>query len=240
MAKNLWRWSLAALLPFVIIVLAVEGAFFAANAVKILDGGWFPLVVGVGIFTIMTTWRTGRLLVAREQETGALTQEAFLESIAHSQSLARVPGNAVFMCGSSGRTPTALLHNLKHNKVLHERVVFLTIVTDDAPYVAREQQVEIETLQPNFHRITGHYGFMQEPDVPQLLRRAHNLHGFHCDAADATFFLGRETIVPSKARGMALWREHLFAFLSRIAQPPAHYFKLPENRVVELGMRVRI
>lgn len=239
-ARGHWGWGVARALPLAAIALAVELAFFGANISKIPAGGWFPLVMGALIFTVMTTWREGRRLILREQEASALSQEDFLASLSYGKGPVRVPGTAVFMSGSRGRTPVALLHNLKHNKVMHERVIFLTLVTDNVPYVAREDQVELETLGDGVFRITGHYGFMQEPDVPQLLRRARSLHQFCCDASEATFFLGRETIVPSKQRGMAPWREHLFAFLAKIAQPPSGYFKLPENRVVELGMRVRI
>jgi len=239
-ARGQWGWSVARTLPLVLLALAVELAFFGANVSKIPAGGWFPLVAGGMIFTVMTTWRKGRQLILREQDASALSQEDFLVSLSYGKGPVRVPGTAVFMCGSRGRTPVALLHNLKHNKVLHERVIFLTLVTDNVPYVNRDDQVELESLSEGIFRITGHYGFMQEPDVPQLLRRARALRDFSCDAAEATFFLGRETIVPSQQRGMALWREHLFAFLAKIAQPPSGYFKLPENRVVELGMRVRI
>jgi KUP system potassium uptake protein len=239
-ARSHWGWSLVRTLPLVALAFAIELAFFGANISKIPSGGWFPLVMGALIFTVMTTWRKGRQLILQEQEAGALSQEEFLASLALGKGPVRVPGTAVFMSGSRGRTPVALLHNLKHNKVLHERVLFLTLVTDNVPYVTREDQVEIETLGEGVYRITGHYGFMQEPDVPQLLRRARALHDFHCDPGEATFFLGRETIVPAQHRGMARWRENLFAFLSKIAQPPSGYFKLPENRVVELGMRVRI
>ncbi|MGI8603821.1 MAG: potassium transporter Kup [Verrucomicrobiales bacterium] len=239
-ARDQWGWKWSRILPLMTVIVVIEGAFFAANSLKIASGGWLPLAVGAALFTVMTTWRLGRHLVAQEQADSAMPQEMFCESIKLSPKVTQVPGTAIFMCGSRGKTPVALLHNLKHNKVLHERVVFLTIVTDDVPYVVREQQVEIEQLQPGIYRLTGHYGFMQEPNVPQLLRRARNLHGFDCDAAEATFFLGRETIVPSKVLGMALWREHLFSFLSRVAQSPAHYFKLPENRVIEVGVRVRI
>ncbi|MFN0125255.1 MAG: potassium transporter Kup [Verrucomicrobiales bacterium] len=239
-ARGHWGWGMARALPLAAVALAVELAFFGANISKIPAGGWFPLVMGSLIFTVMTTWREGRRLILQEQETSALSQEDFLASLSYGKGPVRVPGTAVFMSGSRGRTPVALLHNLKHNKVMHQRVIFLTLVTDNVPYVAREDQVELETLGDDVFRITGHYGFMQEPDVPQLLRRARSLHQFCCDASEATFFLGRETIVPSKQRGMAPWREHLFAFLAKIAQPPSGYFKLPENRVVELGMRVRI
>jgi len=239
-ARGHWGWSVARTVPLVALAFAVELAFFGANISKIPSGGWFPLVMGALIFTVMTTWRKGRQLILKEQDASALSQEDFLASLAYGRGPVRVPGTAVFMSGSRGRTPVALLHNLKHNKVLHERVVFLTLVTDNVPYVPREDQVELEKLGEGVFRITGHYGFMQEPDVPQLLRRARTLHDFHCDASDATFFLGRETIVPARQRGMAPWREHLFAFLAKVAQPPSGYFKLPENRVVELGMRVKI
>jgi len=239
-ARGQWGWSRWRALPLVALALAVELSFFGANMSKIPAGGWFPLVTGTLIFTVMTTWRKGRQLILKEQEAGALSQEEFLTSLSYGKGPVRVPGTAVFMSGSRGRTPIALLHNLKHNKVLHDRVIFLTLVTETIPYVAREDQVEIETLGEGVYRLTGHYGFMQEPDVPQLLRRARSLHDFCCDAGEATFFLGRETIVPSRQRGMAPWRENLFAFLAKIAQPPSGYFKLPENRVVELGMRVKI
>ena len=239
-ARSQWGWSRALTLSLVVPALVVELSFFGANVTKIPAGGWFPLVAGGLIFTVMTTWRKGRELIRREQEASALSQEDFLISLSYGRGPVRVAGTSVFMCGSLGRTPVALLHNLKHNKVLHERVVFLTLVTDDVPYVVRDEQVVLEKLGEGVFRITGHYGFMQEPDVPQLLRRARALRDFSCGADEATFFLGRETIVPSKQRGMALWREHLFAFLVKIAQPPSGYFKLPENRVVELGMRVRI
>jgi KUP system potassium uptake protein len=239
-ARDRWGWSLLRTLPICLIFLVAEIVFFAANIIKIADGGWFPLVVGVGLFTIQTTWRKGRELVRKDQETGAMEQELFLQSIKMSDSVVQVPGTAVYMCGSKGKTPASLLHNLKHNKVLHERVIFCTIVTDDTPYVLPSQQVELEEIEPRFYRLTGHYGFLQEPDVPQLFRRARNQYDFDCRPETTTFFLGKETIVPSKLPGMAPWREHLFAFLCRVAQAPSHFFKLPEGRVVELGVRVRI
>ncbi len=239
-ARSQWGWGWAKALALCVPLFLIELVFSGANAAKIPDGGWFPLVMGTALFTVMTTWRRGRQLILREQEAGALSQEDFLASLQYGKGPLRVPGTAIFMGGNRGRTPIAMLHNLKHNKVLHERVIFLTLVTDDVPFVSREAQAEVETLGEGIYRLTGHYGFMQEPDVPQLLRRAQAVHGFDCDPAAATFFLGRETIVPSKERGMRPWREHLFAFLVKIAQPPSSFFKLPENRVVELGMRVRI
>ncbi len=239
-ARYQWGWSFLESLPLVGVLLVVELAFFLANATKIFDGGWFPLVVGAALFTIMTTWRTGRRLVAERLELGTLPQEMLVESLQLSERTIRVPGTAVFMASNSGRAPNAIMHNLKHNKVLHERVIFLTIVTDDHPFVAPSKQVELLELAPGFLRMSGHYGFLQEPDVPQLLRRARNHFNFEYNPQEFTFFLGRETIVPSDEPGMAIWRENLFGFLSRIAEPPGSFFRLPEGRVVELGMRIKI
>lgn len=238
--RSQWGWGWFRSLALCVPLLITEVAFSAANLIKIPDGGWFPLATGAVLFAVMTTWRRGRQLILREQEAGALSQEDFLASLQYGHGPVRVPGTAIFMGGNRGRTPVAMLHNLKHNKVLHERVIFLTLVTNNVPFVAREDQAQLEVLGEGIFRLTGHYGYMQEPDVPQLLRRAETTHGLHCAPEEATFFLGRETIVPAKQRGMATWREHLFAFLVKVAQPPSSYFKLPENRVVELGMRVRI
>lgn len=235
-----WEWSMARALPLCLGFIIIEGAFLASNVLKIPVGGWFPLVAGAAIFALMVTWKRGRVLLGEELSKTTIPQELFIESLQYSKSLVRVSGTAVFLTGNGGRTPVAVLHNLKHNKVLHERVIFLTIVTEDVPFVSPGQQVQLEKLAEGFWRLTGHYGFMQEPDVPQLMRRARQ-HGLDAPAEKVTFFLGRETVVPDPQRpGMAPWREHIFAFLSRIAQPPANYFRLPENRVVELGMRVRI
>ncbi|MEI6712961.1 MAG: potassium transporter Kup [Verrucomicrobiota bacterium] len=239
-ARSQWGWSIFKAGSVMGICFCVELVFFGANATKILDGGWFPLVVGAGIFILMTTWRTGRRLVADRLELGTLPQEMLVESLQLSSRTIRVPGTAVFMASSSGRAPNAIMHNLKHNKVLHQRVIFLTIITEDHPYVAPSKQVELLELAPGFWRMSGHYGYLQEPDVPQLLRRAKNHLQFEYNPQDITYFLGRETIVASEEPGMALWREHIFAFLSRIAEPPGSFFRLPEGRVVELGVRIKI
>lgn len=239
-ARSQWGWGNVKALALCVPLLVIELTFASVNLTKIPDGGWFPLATGAVLFAVMTTWRRGRELILREQEASALSQEDFLASLQQGRGPLRVPGTAIFMGGNRGRTPIAMLHNLKHNKVLHERVIFLTIVTDNMPFVPREKQAQLEVLGEGVFRLTGHYGYMQEPDVPQLLRRAETTHGLRCSPEEATFFLGRETIVPAQQRGMAKWREHLFAFLVKLAQPPSSYFKLPENRVVELGMRVRI
>jgi len=239
-ARYQWGWDLNRSIPIVALCLAVEGAFFAANALKIFEGGWLPLVVGLFLFVVMTTWRTGRQLVRQNLDRATLEQEELVESLSTSERLIRVQGTAIFLSANSHRAPNALMHNIKHNKVIHERVVFLSIVTDDHPFVSRDKQVQLEEIAPGFWRMIGHYGFLQEPNVPQLLRRAAHYVHFDVNPEQVTFFLGRETVVPSKQRGMALWRESLFAFLSKVAEPPGTYFHLPEGRVVELGMRVAI
>ena len=239
-ARYQWGWDVNQTLPIVVIAFTIEGLFFGANALKIWDGGWLPLAVGAVLFTLMTTWSTGRSLVRRSLDRGTFDQDELIESLKNSDRLIRVQGTAIFMSANSHRAPNALMHNMKHNKVLHERVIFMTIVTDDHPFVSPSKQVELVELAPGFWRLTGHYGFLQEPNVPQLMRRAKHYYDFECNPDQVTFFLGRETIVPSKERGMALWRETLFAFLSRVAEPPGTYFRLPVGRVVELGMRVAI
>jgi len=239
-ARYSWGWDLNRVAPIVVIALAIETTFFGANALKILDGGWLPLVVGAFLLIIMTTWRKGRQLVRENLDKATFSQDELIESLKSSERLIRVPGTAVFMSANSQRAPNALMHNMKHNKVIHERIIFMTIVTDDHPFVSPSKQVELSEIAPGFWRLTGHYGFLQEPDVPQLLRRAKHYFDFECNPEQVTFFLGRETIVPSKERGMALWRESIFAFLARVAEPPGTFFRLPEGRVVELGMRVAI
>lgn len=236
--RSLWKWSFAKAMGFCFFFLVLQGAFFAANLIKFVDGGWFPLAVGLLLFILMTTWKTGRQLVGAHLESGSLSQELFIESVLRKPPI-RVPGTAIFMTSSRGRTPIALLHNLKHNRVLHERVIFMTLVVEDTPFVPPSKRVELEALADGFWRLTGHYGFMQKPDVPRLLRRCYQ-EGLDVAVHEATFFLGRETIIPGEKPGMAIWREHLFGFLSKIAQQPAIYFRIPPGRVIELGMQVEI
>jgi KUP system potassium uptake protein len=235
---ELWKWGTVRAILFCAAFLALQGAFFAANLLKLKDGGWFPLAVGTAIFALMTTWKTGRSLVGRKLEAAGLPQDMFIQSISNNPPT-KVKGTAVFMTSNRGKTPVALLHNLKHNRILHENVIFMTLVVEDRPWVLPSKRLEVEALASGFWRVTGHYGFMQDPNVPRLMRRL-KLHGLDVSAETATFFLGRETVVPAANPGMARWREHLFAFLSKIAQQPASYFKIPPGRVIELGMQVEI
>lgn len=237
-ARHLWGWSVGRVVPLCLAFGLVEAAFLGANLTKFLDGGWFPLAVGVALFILMATWATGRRLVRANLEKSTLSQEMLVDSLRHHRPVT-VPGTAIFMTSTHGRTPIALLHSLKHYGAIHERVVFLTLRVEDAPWVPPGQRVEVESLGEGFWRVTAHYGFMEKPNVPRLLRRC-MAHGLDVKAEKATFFLGREIILPSETPGMARWREHLFAFASRLAQQPASYFQIPVGRVIELGQQVEI
>ena len=237
-ARHLWQWSVLKALPLCLAFGLIELSFLSANLLKFFDGGWFPLVVGAVIFTLMTTWATGRRLVRARMEASALSQEMLVDSLRRRPPVS-VPGTAIFMTSTQGRTPVALLHSLKHYSAIHQRVIFMTLIVEDGPWVPPSQRVQVESLGEGFWRVTGRFGFMQKPNVPRLLRQCAS-SGLEVDAEKATFFLGREIIVPSVKPGMARWREHLFAFASSLAQQPATYFQIPIGRVIELGQQVEI
>lgn len=237
-AQRLWNWSAlnAALVCFPFFV--IELAFSAANLLKVKHGGWVPLVVGLCIFTLLSTWKTGRKILRDRLGESLVPLREFLDGLQR-HAPARVSGTAVFLSASTTGTPIALMHNLKHNKVLHQRVIVLTIHNHGVPRIAPEQRVTTEPLPLNFCRVTGHYGFMEAPRVLELLEacQAHNLE---FRPQETSYFLSRETIIPSVRPNMAIWRERLFAFLARNAQPATAFFGLPANRVVELGMQIEI
>jgi KUP system potassium uptake protein len=237
-ARHLWKWSMTFSLLLCILFGLIEAAFLAANLTKFFAGGWLPLAIAAVIFTMMTTWATGRRLVRASMDKSALSQEMLCESLERHRPIT-VPGTAIFLTSSLGRTPIALLHSLKHYQAIHQRVIFITLMTEDEPWVPPSRRLEVEALQEGFWRVTGRFGFMQKPDVPRLLRQCAS-RGLEVDAAKATFFLGREIIIPSALPGMARWRESLFAFGSKLAQQPATYFQIPVGRVIELGQQVEI
>nr|WP_247714786.1 potassium transporter Kup [Qipengyuania psychrotolerans] len=230
-----WKWWYAA--PVVAFFLIVDGAYFAANLVKIPDGGWFPLVVGLVAFTLLTTWAKGRKLMRDRMSETALPIEIFAKSAKNSAT--RVPGTAIFMASQTAGVPSALLHNIKHNKVLHERVVILTVLIDDTPYVDQSERCEMVDLGDGFYRAVLHYGFMQETDVPQGLKEMERCGG-EFDMMHTSFFLSRQTLLPSDKPGMPIWREKIFAWMLRNAATAMDFFRLPTNRVVELGSQVEI
>jgi KUP system potassium uptake protein len=236
--REIWGWRLVPSLLFTAFFVTIDLAFFAANIVKVAHGGWFPLVVAGTIFTLMTTWRRGRRILSDRIQEVALSDEDFLNSIAR-RPPPRVPGTAVFMDRTVDGIPLPLLHNLKHNKVLHEKVVLLTIKTENVPYVSDEDQVEVRELGQGLYRVVAYYGFLESPDVPALLKDL-EFPGVTFDPASTTFFLGRETLLATERPGMAIWRERLFSWMVRNAQGAALFFRLPPNRVVEVGAQIEL
>ena len=234
---RLWKWHplWAGLLLSVFYI--VDGAYFAANLTKIPDGGWFPLFVGLIIFTLLTTWAKGRQLMMERMREAAMPIPIFVASAANSA--VRVPGTAVFMTSTPEGVPHALLHNLKHNKVLHERVILLTVKIVDEPFVEENSRCKLEDLGRGFFRLVLKYGFMQEPDVPAALKQVTQC-GAEFKMMETSFFLARQTLLPSARPGMALWREKIFAWMLRNAESAMEFFRLPTNRVVELGSQVEI
>jgi KUP system potassium uptake protein len=237
-ARDKWGWGLPLSLSLSGFFLIIDLAFFGANVIKIPAGGWFPLVVGSLIFLVMTTWKKGRRILAARLLSRAHPIEDFLRDIA-GHPPTRVPGTAVFMNGTASGTPPALMHNLEHNKVLHERVVLLTVKTKQAPYVEPQERVTVESLGHEFYRMIINYGFMEDPDIPKVLKNLEETAPTF-DSMNTTYFLGRETVIAGKHPGMMIWREKLFALMSRNASSATAYFCLPPNRVVELGSQIEI
>jgi KUP system potassium uptake protein len=236
--RRLWRWPIVGAALITAPFLAIDLTFLASNSLKIPDGGWFPLLIGGIVFTLLTTWKRGRAVLMQRLAEDAMPLDVFIQSIEASPP-ARVPGTAVFLTSTPNRVPHALLHNLKHNKVLHERVVFLTIVTRDIPHVPESERFEIKPLGCDFYRMTGDYGFTEDPDVPELLENC-GRKGFSFDMMETSFFVSRETLIATVAPGMALWREKLFVSMSKNATKASEFFQIPTNRVVELGTQVEL
>jgi KUP system potassium uptake protein len=233
--RKAWGWSKAAVAGLALFVL-VDLIFFAANALKITQGGWFPLLMAALIVLLMATWRQGRRMITDKIREQLMPMDIFMMSV---EGIQRVPGTAVFLTRTPEGIPHTLLHNLKHNKVLHERVVLLSIMIDEVSSVPKEQRLQFESLGSGLHRVVAHYGFVEEPNVPELLEHAGSL-GFEFDLMDTTFFLGRETLLPSKKPGMSIWREHIFSWMWKNATSAMEFLKLPPNRVVELGAQIEI
>ncbi|AMK17660.1 MULTISPECIES: potassium transporter Kup [Sphingobium] len=234
---SVWRWN-----PFLAgavtgLFLVIDGAYFLSNATKIPDGGWFPLLVAAVCFLILTTWATGRRIMRNYLRDDAMDLELFIKSAG--ASLKRVPGTAIFLSSTTEGVPPALLHNVKHNRILHERNIILTVRTEDVPHLPFEGRTSAEAYGVGFYRLILRHGFMESVDVPAAMKAVHDCGG-PISVADTSYFLSRETLVPSSRPGMAIWRERLFAWMVRNAESPMAFFKLPTNRVVELGSQLEI
>jgi KUP system potassium uptake protein len=235
---EIWRWSKLKTYLVVGMFLIIDVAFFSANALKIPDGGWVPLLIGIVIFTLMLTWKTGRTLVYKRLKSDAMAIEPFIDAIgAHPP--ARVPGTALFMTPNPEGVPHAMLHNLKHNKVLHQKVVILTVRFFDFPHANPDERVSVEALPFEFYRVVVRYGFKDEPDLPRDLAFC-SKYGLEIDAMDTSYFIGKEILIAGKKSGMAYWRKKIFIGLFRSAETITNQFKLPPNRVVELGSQLII
>jgi KUP system potassium uptake protein len=234
--REIWSWGLAASLAVAGLFVIVDLAFVSANMMKVLEGGWFPLVVAALIFFLMFTWRQGRDALLRSLERDTLPLSSF---IAHVHDKTRVPGTAVYMTSRLDVVPVPLLHNLKHNKVLHERIVLLHVVTANIPRVPRERRIEVTHLADDFHSIVVRYGFMEQPDIPEVLEDCANRE-LHFNMMDTSFFVGRVTIVADKHSRVGAIRRQVFDFMHRNALPATEFFRIPPNRVIELGGQVEI
>jgi KUP system potassium uptake protein len=237
-AHDTWKWSKARVAAVTVPLLVIDLAFFGANVAKIPNGGWFPIVVAAGIIISMTTWHTGRRLIAERIRRGETPVQVFLDEVAE-QGLPRVPGTAVFLFKGTGAAPPALITNTRHNHVLHERVVLLSVVTDNVPVVDDSERIDLDDFGQGVFQVVVHYGFMEEPDVEAALLKLSD-DRLPLTADGLTFFLGRETVIASSLPGMADWRERLFAIQLRSAASAARFFRLPADRVVEVGSQVEI
>jgi KUP system potassium uptake protein len=227
------RWSLWLLIPLFALFLGVDLSFLAANLLKVHEGGWFPLLIGLAMFTVMQTWMWGRSRLTVQRAIDALPLTTLIETLRPDHP-ARVPGTGVYMTGRIDNVPAALLHNMKHNKVLHERTVLMTVRTEDVPQVPEAERLEIRHFDKNFHTVTVRYGFLEEPDIPRVLAQC-RVGGFRFNLMETSFFLGREKIVARRRSGLSLPFKKLFILLSNVALDATEFFRIPVNRIVELG-----
>jgi len=238
MSREVWRWSFARAALVVGIFLAMDVPFLAANALKIQHGGWVPLAIAVVLYLLMTTWKRGREILSKRMLEKTVPLKLLLADLAAEPPI-RVPGTAVFMYGSADGTPPALIHNLAHNKVLHEKIVFLTVTTEDVPHLAAAERVTVKRIGKGFHSVVARYGFTEDPDIREVLA-ACKQQQLDIPIEGTTFFLGRETVIASERPGMALWREQVFAFMTRNALRATAFFKIPPNQVFEVGAQVEL
>lgn len=238
-SRRIWNWSKLASISVAVFFLFFDGIFLAANFAKIGDGGWFPLLIGGMVFTLMTTWKKGRRVLAIKLRKRSMKYEDFIEETLL-QKPTRVEGTAVFMAGDPESAPPALVRNLKHNKIIHERVILLTVLSDEVPFVSSKSRVSISNYKAGFSRVVAHFGFQETPTIGEIIQCCKPL-GLDIHMDQTTFFLGRETILATKRiPGMALWREKLFSLMSKNAQGATSFFKIPPEQVIEIGAQIEI
>lgn len=239
-SRHVWKWRLPVALAVTGGFLAADLAFFGANSVKVLDGGWFPLVAAIVVALIFTTWKKGCDILGALQQEGALPLTQFVKEAVEG-GITRVPGTAVFLSGTADITPSALLHNLKHNKTLHQQNIFITVLTEDIPRVPETERYRVETVGPDFHQVVVRYGFMEDPDIPAILAKmGENGFRFATPLIRATYILSDNTLVTTHRGRLSSWRLSLFSFLYRNSLRPTEFFRLPDNQVIEIGRQIRL
>ncbi len=236
--REKFNWKLRYALPFLAVFLFMDSAFLGANGLKLLQGGWVPLALAAVIYALMSTWKRGRVILMERMRQRSLPIDLFLSDVGMSKQN-RVKGTAVFMTGTAEGVPPALLHNLKHNKVIHEQVVFLTVVTRDIPHVDKSERVEVKRLGEGFYRVMAFYGFMEDPHIPDIMNLV-RARGILLRPMETTFFLGRDTLITTNREGLARWRKKLFELMSRNARSATSFFGIPYNQVVELGAQIEL
>ncbi|MBC6675615.1 MAG: potassium transporter Kup [Acinetobacter sp.] len=240
LAYGLWRWPMWKVALFAVPFLLLDTVFVASTSLKILSGGWVPILIGAVLYTILMTWKDGRALVLKRLEKDSLPIDLFIKSISMGSETKFVPGDAVFLTGTPNIVPHAMLHNIKHNKVLHERNIMVTVITRDIPFVPSQERSSVEKLDVRFYRITLYHGFKDQPNIPQALEMAYAELGFEYDLMQISFFISRERIISTVGDGMAPWREKLFISMQRNTSPVSDFYQIPTNRVVELGSQIQI
>ncbi|MBF7688783.1 potassium transporter Kup [Acinetobacter rathckeae] len=239
-ARSGWKWPVWKLALFAVPFLLMDIVFVSSTSLKILAGGWVPLAIGIVVFTVLITWKNGREIVIQRLEKDALPLELFIKSVSMSDDTKYVPGEAIFLTGTPNIVPHAMLHNIKHNKVLHERNIMITVVTQDVPFVADQDRMYIEKLDERFYRLFLYYGFKDQPNVPEALEIAYKELGFEFDMMHISFFISRDRLIHTVGQGMAPWREKLFISMYRNTSPVSDFYQIPTNRVVEMGSQIEI
>jgi KUP system potassium uptake protein len=237
-ARENFGWPIGYALAYLAVFLLIDLSFFGANLLKIVQGGWVPLALAAAIFTLMATWKKGRAILAERQRARSLPIDLFLSDVSR-RPQSRVPGTAVFMTGSAEGIPPALLHNLKHNKTLHDQVILLTVQTRDVPHVNADERLDVKRLGEGFYRVIAYYGFMEDPNIPEIMNMVRG-RGIMFRPLDMTYFLGHDTLIVTNAKGMPRWRKKLFSLMSRNARSATAFFGIPYNQVVELGAQIEL
>ena len=240
LAYGFWRWPMWKVALFAVPFLTLDLIFVASTSLKIVAGGWVPILIGAVMFTILMTWKDGRALVIKRLEKDALPIDLFIQSVSMGNETKFVPGDAIFLTGTPNIVPHAMLHNIKHNKVLHERNIMVTVITRDIPFVAQQDRIQVEKLDDRFYRISMYYGFKDQPNIPRALKQAYNQLEFEFDMMQMSFFISRDRIVHTVGDGMSPWREKLFISMQRNTSPVSDFYQIPTNRVVELGSQIEI